>query len=158
MVIQAIGRDELREIDHHELLLRIYPVRRVVGPAPSELADGTRKAPGTEILRHGEAQAKTCTTGPRKRNLAQMIHRHQFNRFGGEDDFALRTVRLDLAREQDVPPYVVFNDSTLAAMVQHRPHTLEAFSNLSGVGEVKLQRYGEIFLDAIHLHEAESAP
>ena len=70
---------------------------------------------------------------------------------------ALRTLRLDLAREQGVPPYVVFNDSTLAAMVQYRPHTLDAFSTLSGVGEVKLQRYGEIFLEAIRLHEAENA-
>ena len=70
----------------------------------------------------------------------------------------LRTLRLHLAREQGVPPYVVFNDSTLAAMVQYRPHTVEEFSQLSGVGEVKLQRYGEIFLDAIHLHEAENAP
>jgi len=68
---------------------------------------------------------------------------------------ALRTLRLHLAREQGVPPYVVFNDSTLAAMVQYRPHTLEEFSNLSGVGEVKLERYGEIFLDAIRLHEIE---
>jgi len=70
----------------------------------------------------------------------------------------LRAVRLDQAREQGVPPYVVFNDSTLAAMVQYRPHTLDEFSRLSGVGEVKLARYGEIFLDAIRLYEAENAP
>jgi ATP-dependent DNA helicase RecQ len=68
----------------------------------------------------------------------------------------LRTTRMALAREQDVPPYVVFNDGTLAAMVQYRPHTLEEFSRLSGVGEVKLDRYGEVFLDVIHQYEAEN--
>ncbi|MDX1548515.1 MAG: RQC domain-containing protein, partial [Rhodothermales bacterium] len=68
----------------------------------------------------------------------------------------LRQLRLELARQQGVPPYVVFNDTTLAAMVQERPQTLEAFAALPGVGEVKLQRYGETFLDAIRLHH-ESA-
>ncbi len=68
----------------------------------------------------------------------------------------LRTLRLELARAQDVPPYVVFHDGTLAAMVQHRPRTLDAFGQLSGVGTVKLERYGEVFLDAIRLHEAQN--
>ncbi|NBC18662.1 MAG: DNA helicase RecQ, partial [Bacteroidetes bacterium] len=68
----------------------------------------------------------------------------------------LRDLRLDLAREQGVPPYVIFHDSTLAAMAQHRPGDLDAFGQISGVGAVKTERYGTIFLDAIreHLHEA----
>lgn len=68
----------------------------------------------------------------------------------------LRSLRLELAQEQGVPPYVVFNDNTLAAMVQYRPHTLDEFSTLSGVGAVKLERYGETFLDAIRVHEADT--
>ncbi len=64
----------------------------------------------------------------------------------------LRQLRLDLARDQGVPPYIVFGDATLAAMVQHRPHDLEAFAQLSGVGEAKLARYGEAFVDAIRRH------
>ena len=67
----------------------------------------------------------------------------------------LRALRLELAQQQGVPPYVVFNDNTLAAMVQYRPHTLDEFGNLSGVGAVKLERYGETFLDAIRVHEAD---
>ncbi len=66
----------------------------------------------------------------------------------------LRSLRFELAREQGVPPYVVFGDATLWAMVQHRPQSLLDFSELSGVGQVKLDRYGEVFLDAIHQHEA----
>jgi len=51
-----------------------------------------------------------------------------------------------------VPPYVVFNDDTLRAMVEHRPTTLQAFRQLHGVGDVKLERYGETFLDVIRNH------
>ena len=64
----------------------------------------------------------------------------------------LRDRRLELAREQGVPPYVIFHDSTLAAMAVEQPHTLEAFSRLPGVGAVKQERYGEAFLDVIRAH------
>ncbi len=62
---------------------------------------------------------------------------------------ALRQLRMELAREQGVPPYVVFGDATLWAMVQHRPSNREAFIELSGVGQVKLERYGDLFIDVI---------
>jgi ATP-dependent DNA helicase RecQ len=48
-----------------------------------------------------------------------------------------------------VPPYVVFADKTLAAMVAERPQSLAEFARLSGVGEHKLERYGEAFLSVI---------
>jgi len=59
---------------------------------------------------------------------------------------ALRTLRLELARAQGVPPYVVFHDATLAAMVERRPRTLAELAHISGVGERKLAAYGEDFL------------
>jgi len=62
---------------------------------------------------------------------------------------ALRELRLRLAAEQEVPPYVIFHDKTLAAMVMHRPLTPEQFLSLSGVGEAKLQRYGEAFMQIL---------
>ncbi|KAB2314700.1 DNA helicase RecQ [Betaproteobacteria bacterium SCN2] len=62
---------------------------------------------------------------------------------------ALRERRRELAKEQGVPPYVVFHDSTLAAMAALRPQTLEAFADLPGVGERKLQTYGPAFLEVI---------
>ena len=48
-----------------------------------------------------------------------------------------------------MPPYVIFHDATLREMVHHRPHTLEEFARLSGVGETKLSRYGDEFLAVI---------
>lgn len=62
---------------------------------------------------------------------------------------ALRQRRRELAQQQGVPPYVVFHDSTLAAMAAVRPQTLEEFAELPGVGERKLQTYGAAFLEVI---------
>jgi ATP-dependent DNA helicase RecQ len=62
---------------------------------------------------------------------------------------ALRAARLELAREQNVPPYVIFHDRTLRELAIQRPVSLFALSNISGVGEKKMERYGEIFLEVI---------
>lgn len=59
---------------------------------------------------------------------------------------ALREVRLQLSREQSVPPYVIFHDATLQEMLTRRPRTLEEFGNISGVGARKLEKYGAAFL------------
>jgi ATP-dependent DNA helicase RecQ len=65
---------------------------------------------------------------------------------------ALRERRLELARAQGVPPYVVFHDATLAEMVERRPRTLDELAHISGVGERKLAAYGETFLAVIQVH------
>lgn len=67
---------------------------------------------------------------------------------------ALRVKRQELAEERGVPPYAVFPDRTLLEMVRYRPANPEEFSRLSGVGAVKLESFGAIFLDLIKGHEA----
>jgi ATP-dependent DNA helicase RecQ len=62
---------------------------------------------------------------------------------------ALRALRLQLARDQGVPPYVVFHDATLVAMVERRPRSLGELAALPGVGERKLAAFGEQFLGVI---------
>ena len=62
---------------------------------------------------------------------------------------AMRAHRLELARAQGVAPYVIFHDTTLLAMVEHRPSSLEALGEISGVGESKLARYGGSFLGVL---------
>ncbi len=59
---------------------------------------------------------------------------------------ALRELRTRLAQEQDMPPYVIFHDSTLQAMARTRPANEAELLGLTGVGEQKLQRYGKAFL------------
>jgi ATP-dependent DNA helicase RecQ len=61
----------------------------------------------------------------------------------------LRELRREIAAEQQVPAYVVFSDKTLADMAARRPSTEDEFLDVFGVGEAKLERYGERFLEAI---------
>jgi ATP-dependent DNA helicase RecQ len=67
---------------------------------------------------------------------------------------ALKAKRLELARAQNLPPYVIFHDKTLRELAAIRPATLAAMSGITGVGESKIKRYGDIFLGVIALAEA----
>jgi ATP-dependent DNA helicase RecQ len=71
---------------------------------------------------------------------------------------ALRARRLELAKKQGVPPYVVFHDATLAEMVERRPQSLGDLAHISGVGERKLSAYGADFVGVILAHAGEGGP
>jgi len=58
----------------------------------------------------------------------------------------LRALRYEIAQEHGVPPYIVFGDKTLKEMAATRPQTKEEMLEISGVGEVKYERYGTPFL------------
>lgn len=62
---------------------------------------------------------------------------------------ALRAKRMELAREQGVPPYVVFPDTTLIALATERPMDEDEMLGISGIGQSKLERYGDAFLEVI---------
>ncbi len=66
---------------------------------------------------------------------------------------ALRATRLAIAQEQNVPPYVIFHDSTLLEMAERRPRDAASLREISGVGATKLERYGHQFLDSIRSAE-----
>jgi len=63
---------------------------------------------------------------------------------------ALRALRTQLARQHGVPPYVVFHDATLLAMLRALPSNEDELATISGVGEAKLKRYGRDFLAVIN--------
>ncbi len=65
---------------------------------------------------------------------------------------ALRELRRELAAEAQVPPYVIFHDSTLREMAAARPATLAQLGRISGVGAKKLEAYGERFVEEIGRH------
>jgi ATP-dependent DNA helicase RecQ len=69
----------------------------------------------------------------------------------------LRAKRAELAETQNVPPYVIFHDSTITEMVQFRPNSLEEFSRLNGVGQVKLQKYARFFIDVIEKYQLDES-
>ncbi|MHC8517274.1 DNA helicase RecQ [Sporosarcina sp. ITBMC105] len=61
----------------------------------------------------------------------------------------LRALRLKIAQEASVPPFVVFSDKSLRDMAAKMPMTDEAFLEVNGVGDAKLERYGEAFMEEI---------
>jgi len=69
----------------------------------------------------------------------------------------LKQLRLTIAREEKVPAFVIFSDATLIDMCQKHPCTASELLTVSGVGQVKLQRYGERFLQVL-CKEERAAP
>lgn len=67
----------------------------------------------------------------------------------GELFEALRSLRKELATKEKLPPYMIFSDATLTQMATDKPTDLELMKNIRGVGEFKLQKYGEKFLTVI---------
>lgn len=63
---------------------------------------------------------------------------------------ALRIHRRNLADAANVPPYVIFSDKVLLGMVQERPASLTDMANIPGIGAMKLQKYGQEFLQIIN--------
>ncbi len=64
----------------------------------------------------------------------------------------LKAVRMTLAKQQHVPPYIICNDATLASMERIRPQTKQGMLSVSGMGEVKTAKYGDAFLQVIKVH------
>jgi ATP-dependent DNA helicase RecQ len=58
-------------------------------------------------------------------------------------------LRKRLADERQVPAYVVFSDRTLQALAEHKPRTHAEFLDVHGVGQKKLEEYGDVFLAEI---------
>ena len=81
------------------------------------------------------------TKGPGRKTVVNDQDRELFE--------LLRATRMELATEQGVPAYVVFTDSTLAAMAEQRPLDEDAFAALPGVGQAKLERYADMFLQVV---------
>ncbi len=102
-------------------------------------------------------QARAVLKGERQLEI-RLTQRPEFNSktpaaetsdYNGDLFSALRTLRKGLADQENVPPYVIFSDKSLLEMATYFPQSGESLLHISGVGEVKLQRYGDIFLQEI---------
>jgi ATP-dependent DNA helicase RecQ len=70
----------------------------------------------------------------------------------------LRRLRLEIANDKGIPPFVIFHDKTLAEIVSRLPQTLDELSDIYGVGQKKLESYGNQFLDVVIKHSASLRP
>lgn len=97
-------------------------------------------------------QQKVVASDP----VPELPKRQQKRRAGAIDEDALRplfdtlrAVRLKLAKDEHIPPFVIFSDATLWDMAALKPDSLEAMSDIKGVGSFKLHKYGRQFVSAI---------
>ncbi|MES2961655.1 MAG: DNA helicase RecQ [Pseudomonadota bacterium] len=61
----------------------------------------------------------------------------------------LKAKRFEIAKAQNMPPYIIFHDKTLLEMIKVQPKNLQDMLKISGVGEAKVQKYGEVFLNIL---------
>jgi len=94
-------------------------------------------------LRH-QLKAETTSKSSKKNSALRPVDAVLFD--------ALREQRLLIAKQHGVPPYIIFHDSTLQEMANSRPDTLDAMRYITGVGEQKLKKYGQEFLEIIKEH------
>jgi ATP-dependent DNA helicase RecQ len=117
-----------------------YPVLKITQKGSDILFGGERLM----ALRKEGVKAKT----PRETDEFEGYDRTLFER--------LRNVRKGIAEGQKVPPYIIFSDKTLHEMCRRFPSTLSDMRKISGVGDAKLERYGEDFIREIKVYLEEN--
>ncbi|KER37326.1 hypothetical protein AL00_06570 [Sphingobium indicum F2] len=110
---------------------------------------GLEFGPNARPILRGEEEV-SLVLPPRKERRRKSARNGSAENPVGDPLFdALRACRRELAQEAGVPPYVIFHDSTLREMAEQRPTNLTELGHISGVGQRKLDAYGDAFLAAI---------
>ncbi|WP_448537238.1 DNA helicase RecQ [Sphingobium yanoikuyae] len=110
---------------------------------------GLMLGPNARPILRGEEEVRILVPPRRERKKRNARNGSDANPVGDPLFDALRTCRRELAQEAGVPPYVIFHDSTLREMAEQRPATIHELGMVSGVGQKKLDAYGDAFLAAI---------
>jgi ATP-dependent DNA helicase RecQ len=128
-------------------------------PAAASRPGKRRDRKESEPREKGGAPGRTMRSGGAAREKAQWS-RDDLELEPDEQRLfeALRVQRSEIARDEKLPAYIVFSDRTLAELARRRPRSLAAFSDVRGVGDAKLERYGEKFLAVIRQQEESGVP
>jgi ATP-dependent DNA helicase RecQ len=151
---KELGAEEWRGV-FRQLIARGLLTVDLEGHGGLHLADASRPVlRGEERLTlRRDAGKSTPAQGRGKDKAKRAAPRAAFSNASDQRLWdALRARRRELAQQQGVPPYVVFHDATLMAMVEHRPQSLRELANISGVGQHKLEAYGVDFLEVLRGH------
>jgi ATP-dependent DNA helicase RecQ len=103
-------------------------------------------------VRMREAQAKKGRRTPEERRAARRGDAAELDDSQNDLFERLREWRLSVAKQEGVPPYVIFSNATLTAIAQLNPKTLRDLGGVSGIGEKKLARHGEAVLNILALN------
>lgn len=146
---QEISVHRLRQIIH-ELIMTGYLVTSddeypVLSPgSKARELEGQTFVLSMKLAKEREAEPKKTGGRKKKAGVTAVLSEQDQELFE-----RLRALRRALADQEQVPPYVVFSDKTLALMSANKPATPDEMLEISGVGAHKLEKYGKQFLDAI---------
>ncbi len=101
-----------------------------------------------KLAKESDRETKEVRTKSKK-NKAGILGKEQFTENEESLFERLRGLRTEIAREEKVPPYIVFSDKTLTHMCMVKPTTKQEMLKVSGVGEFKFEKYGDRFLSCI---------
>jgi ATP-dependent DNA helicase RecQ len=121
-----------------------YPVLRLTAAGASLLRGQCECTLYREVRPPSPKRRRGAPSGTGAAGVPADVDRELFD--------VLRDLRLRLARERGVPPYVIFHDTTLRDMVERRPKTLDDLNDVYGVGAKKAADFGDAFLDAIRTY------
>ncbi len=107
-------------------------------------------APFTLKVAQGSPRTTRSTGMPAREKTRSAVDISELDSAGQELYERLAQLRGELAREQGVPAYFIFNNATLVDLCAKRPRTTEELLGVSGVGAKKAERYGETFLELIN--------
>jgi len=139
----------LLQMLHHGFIEIAYDQKHVLKTtqAGEEVLFNNRKVKLVKPLRPTDASTPYLRPEPKK-SKKQDFQEELFE--------ALKALRKQIADSKGVPPYVIFSDATLKEMSYDTPVNLQEMSLISGVGEFKLAEYGQVFIEAIQTHVANS--
>jgi len=99
-----------------------------------------------------KAEEPLMLASPRLQKASYWQHKNQQKDYDRVLFSKLRELRKDIADSEDIAPFIVFNDATLSELARVQPSSVSQMLNISGIGEVKLARYGQAFLALIKEH------
>jgi ATP-dependent DNA helicase RecQ len=161
-VLTAASNDKVRERGHDRISVHgivsgeetalLRPVQRALlvrDALETTEHGGLMLGPNARPILRGEEEVRILMPPRRERRKRSGRNGADANPVGDPLFDALRACRRELAQEQGVPPYVIFHDSTLREMAEQRPSSIREMSHISGIGQKKLDAYGDAFLSAI---------
>ena len=141
-VLKDVSKLKLRQMMNHLLVIEALELTNDEYPV-LKLTDKSEQYKNQTVSMKLAKEREKTQTAPKKQTK-------QISTEADPELFArLRALRFQIAKKEKVPPYIIFSDKTLIDMSAKAPKNKEEMLNVSGVGEVKFQRYGQAFLEVI---------
>lgn len=149
--LEGRSEDEIRQLINQMILDGyIYQTEGKYSVLRMGNIEPLKKEDAHVIIRMHKEKEPERSRKPKNR-LSDALTKHGYDLFD-----RLKSLRLEIAKEEGVPPYIVFNDRTLVDMCIKQPADRDGMLAVSGVGEAKYGKYGERFIEEIAAFRAEN--